>query len=122
MTDLKFEINGVDFSDIVTKRSYETSLDPVIGSQWVDLDKVRHTKVSRYRGGLMIEVNPSLTGRTAEFCAVLMSAPVLVDYHNFQRGTDVQERMMPDLPTLRDALKLGDKRWLRASEIIFTQE
>lgn len=122
MTDLTFAINGKSYNDLVEKREYYTSLIPVIGAQYTDLNKVTHTSIIRHRGVLKVKLNPANRSRIAALCSDLCSAPVTVQYYSFQLGSVVTQTMVPDETTMQDAFSLASERWNNTSEITFTEE
>lgn len=103
MTDLKFLINGQDFSALVHKNGYRTYLDPVYSGEITTLDGVRRAALLRYRGRLHIILNDLDEEDSARLCAALLADPITVTYHSFQRNTDVTQSMWLD-PFARELL------------------
>lgn len=121
MTDLSFTINSHDYSDIVDIHNYQTSLTPVEGSRYTDLDKVEHVAVVRHRGGLSVKINPVDEDKVAALCTDLITAPVTVTYYSFQRGHTVTETMMPDDTTVKDAFRFLNKKYVEGFSIKLTE-
>lgn len=122
MTDLRFKVNGHDYSSMVTVREYKTNKIPVEGTSYVSLDKYNHTTIARYRGYLEVQINPQSPTELASFYDDLLNAPCEVQYWSFQSQSNVTETMMPSFSALQDAKDRGDGHWVREYTISFTQE
>lgn len=96
MVNYVFEINGVDFSGMVERDSYNTSLTPVFSPTITTMNGVDHFVQVRTRGGLSVRLNPQTADDVARFCGELLKGPVLVRYHCIQRNADVYATMALD--------------------------
>lgn len=96
MVSLTFKVNNVDYSGMIERDSYETSLSPVYGETITTMDGIGHTAVLRFRGELSFKLNPSTAAATAAFVTDLLNAPVDVQYHCLQRNQDVSAQMVLD--------------------------
>ena len=122
MTDLTFKVNDTDFSGIVEKGSYITDRTMVVGAKYTDLNKVDHTTIVRDRGYLEVTLNPTSQTQIASLYTAIRNAPCKVKYHSFQKGTDVEEMMIPSLEPLQDAKKRSSGHWVRKVRLTFTEE
>ncbi len=121
MTDLSFTINSHDYASLVDAHNCQTSLTPVEGSRYTDLDKVEHVAVVRHRGALSVQINPVDETKVAALCADLITAPVTVTYYSFQRGCTVTETMMPDAQAIKDAFRFLNKKYVEGFTIKLTE-
>ena len=96
MVSFTFKVNNVDYSGMIERDSYETSLSPVYGETITTMDGIGHTAVLRLRGEVSFKLNPSTSAKTAAFAADLLNAPVEVKYHCLQRNQDVTVQMVLD--------------------------
>lgn len=95
-TKYPLEINGVDFSQMVERDSYETSVQKVYSAAVTTMDGVDHVEPLRNRGTLTVKFNPQTAANTAKLCEVLLESPLHVLYHCLQRNTDVYANMIID--------------------------
>jgi len=121
MTDLIFKINGHDYSDIVEKRQYTTTYAPVVGTSYVNLDKVKRVSYARYQGRVAINLNPISAERAAQLYADLASQPCQVTYFSFQRNMQVTETMETEGIDIQDGFTMLSKRWGTPSTLEFVQ-
>lgn len=121
MTKFTFKVNGVDFSDIVSKYGYSTERVAVYGKTVTTLDGVDHVKLLRSRGCLTIKINPVGADRMAEFCNALATLPVEIKYHSFQLGTDVSETMRLSNVSASFVLDTPAKKWVDGASVKFEQ-
>lgn len=96
MVSYTFKVNNTDYSGLIERDSYETSLSPVYGETITTMDGVGHTAVLRFRGEVSFELNPSTAANTAAFATDLLNAPVEVQYHCLQRNATVTAQMVLD--------------------------
>lgn len=122
MTDLTFKINNVSFAAYVKKGEYYTSMTPVAGAKYTDLNKVDHTTVIRHRGGLKVVFNPMSPTQFAALCTELENCPCEVKYFSFQKKLDVTQTMMPSLDDIQDAKQRSSGHWVRSFTLEFTEE
>ncbi len=119
MSKYNFIVNSHDYSDLVERDSYRTSLYPVYGETIQTLDGVGHTAMLRQRGELSVRLNPQTAASVAALCADLLSAPCEVQYHCLQRNVDVTAQMTVDSISasfMSRCLYLGQK-WNEVDEI-----
>lgn len=93
MSKYPFALNGVDFSDVVNKYGYETDRVPVFSTQWTDLAGVDHDVRLRDKGVLYVTLNDIDAERSAQLCEQLRRHHLMVKYHSFQLGREVEEHM-----------------------------
>lgn len=122
MTDLTFRIGGTDFSSYVEKGSYKTDLIPIVGSQYTDLNKVKHTVIVRYLGYLEVTLNPMSPAQAQTLFNRLTSAPCTVQYFSFQEQSVVTRTMMPEWDELKDAKERSSGHWVQSITLSFTEE
>ena len=96
MTTYTFKVNGHDYSGLVERDSYATSLSPVYGETIQTIDGVGHTAMLRKKGTIRIGLNPQNTTDTKSLCDDLLDAPCEVQYHCLQRNLDVTALMTID--------------------------
>lgn len=96
MVNLTFKVNSNDYSGLVERDSYETTLIPVYGQSITTMDGVTHTSLLRYKGELKVSLNPTKATDTATLCADLLSVPCEVMYHDLERNIDVTASMILD--------------------------
>lgn len=121
MTELKFKINGTDYSGLVTKGKYATRKSPVIGSQYTDLNKVSHVTIKRYIGEVSVQINTAKESIVTALCQDLMDAPCTVQYHSFQDGADRTATMMPSDESLAEACKYMNKEYINTFNLTLTE-
>lgn len=96
MVDYAYEIGGVDFSGLVERDSYSTSLEPIYSEVIETMNRKRHFVLVRNRGSVTVKLNPQTEEDTARFCAAVLAGPVMVRYHCLQRNSDVYAEMALD--------------------------
>ena len=96
MVNLAFTVNSHDYSGIVERDSYETTLIPVYGQSITTMDGVTHTSLLRLKGEIKVSLNPTSADQTASVCTDLLSVPCEVMYHDLQRNQDVTASMVVD--------------------------
>lgn len=121
MTNLTFTINNVDFSDIVAKHEYTTYYTPVEGKSYTDLNMVKHVNYTRYRGGLLVKINPLSSDRAQALYTQLTTQPCTVSYFSFQRNEVVTETMETVGISLKDGFAMASKTWAVPSSLEFIQ-
>lgn len=121
MTNYPFDLNGVDFTDIVHQRGYQTDRRPVYAGKMTDLDQVDHYVVERWRGFANIPTNDLKAERAAQLAAELMKSPLRVGYWSFQLKKKVTETMV--LEKLPQQLKMQTPRadWISAMVLSFRE-
>lgn len=121
MTKYTFQINGTDFSDIVSKYGYDTDLMPVKTNTLTTMDGVDHFRVLRYKGRLNVTLNPQTALDRARIYGALQSQPLTVTYHCFQRGGDVAVKMSLDnMPAVLGLIN-GSRTLLDQVTLSFTE-
>lgn len=121
MTDLLFDVNGVDCSALVHKYGYQTESVPVWSRTVTTLDKREIKKLMRRRGVLTVKLNDAPEEQVAAFFAAMRTMPATVGYHRFQTGSDVTQTMTTDSAPLALLLKDGDTRWLEGFTMTFEE-
>ena len=96
MSKYTFLVNSHDYTDLVERDSYRTTLYPVFGETVQTLDGVGHTALLRLRGELSVKLNPQTDAVAASLCADLLSVPCEVQYHCLQRNANVTAQMTLD--------------------------
>lgn len=93
MVKYPYEVGGVDFSGMVERDSYETSLEPVYTDTITTMNGKRHFNLVRLRGAVSVRLNPQTDEEAARFCTKVLSGPVPVKYHCLQRNMDIIAEM-----------------------------
>lgn len=93
MSKFPFKVNGVDFSALVNKYGYSTDRVPVYSSNWTDLSGTDHSVKLRDKGWLYVTLNDITAEQSAKLCRQLRKPTLDVEYHSFQLGQTVVERM-----------------------------
>lgn len=94
-TKYTFRLNGVDFSRMVERDSYNTALRPII-KHIETMDGIKHIALVRHRGTVTVGFNPQTADDSAALSMALLSVPVICEYHCIQRNQDVTAKMMLD--------------------------
>ena len=117
------KFNGVDVSRMIDFSEYRTAVQPVYSDTITTLDKVDHFYKIRERGLLSVSFNSLTAAGTAKLCALLLDAPVEVDYHCIQRNKDVKARMRLDSLSSRKLhrVMLGNQAWAETDGITLTE-
>lgn len=105
MTNLKFKINNIDFSDYVTNHEYYSDLVPVQGSGYTDLLGYEHPSVLRYNGYLEVKLNFMTQAQLTTLANILNTQPVTVQYYNFKKGQEVTQRMTCNWEKIKDEIR-----------------
>lgn len=121
MTSYPIKINGTDVSWLFHKRGYETFRTPVYAATYQDLEQTDHYVVSRWKGGLVATTNDLTAQEAAELSALLLAAPVEVEYYSFDLGKTVVETMMPETVPLALKLRTSRASWLQGVTITFNE-
>lgn len=123
VTKYPLEINGVDFSHMVERDSYVTSIHVVYSDTITTMDGVDHVAAIRNRGVLTVKFNPQTSANTAKLCTALLKCPLQVRYHCLQRDMDVYATMIIDSVSsqyLSRVLYMGQK-WNETKSITFKE-
>lgn len=96
MSKYTFLVNSHDYTNLVERDSYRTSVTPVYGETIQTLDGVGHTALLRQKGELSVRMNPQTAATVAALCSDLLNAPCEVKYHCLQRNADVTALMTID--------------------------
>lgn len=111
--------NGEDISRMVDFSQYRTSVEPVYSDTITTLDKVDHFYKIRDRGILPLAFNSLTAADTAKLCALLLNAPVEMEYHCMQRHKTVKARMRLDSLSSQKIhkMQLGNQPWAETDSI-----
>ena len=123
MSKYTFTVNSHDYTNLVERDSYRTSVSPVYGETIKTLDGVGHTALLRLKGELSVKLNPQTDAVAASLCADLLSSPCEVQYHCLQRNATVTAQMTLDSVSalfLSRCLYCGEK-WNDIDEITLTE-
>ena len=93
MSKYPWKINDEDFSQLANKYGYATDRVPVYSSTWRDLSGVDHAVKLREKGFLYITLNDITAEESLRLCQQLRKSGLTVEYHSFQLGQTVCERM-----------------------------
>ncbi len=122
-TKYPLEINGVDFSQMVERDSYNTSVQKVYSKTVTTLDGVDHVAPLRDRGLLTVKFNPQTAANTAKLCAALLESPLVIRYHCLQRNADVHANMIIDSVSSRFLSRVlyAGQEWNETESIKFKE-
>lgn len=123
MLDYTLTINGVDFTAMVERDSYNTAKLPVYSDSVVTMDGVTHVALLRNKGEIRFEFNPQNASDTQAACAALLSTPCVVDYFNLQTQMYERAKMTIDQQSaqyLSRCLYRGEK-WNKMESITLTE-
>lgn len=84
MLDYTLTINGVNFTAMVERDSYQTARIPVFSESVTTMDGVDHVALLRNKSSLTFEFNPQTTAQTKTACDALMAQPCTVYFFNIQ--------------------------------------
>lgn len=121
MNKFPFNVNGIDFSDLVHKYGYTTYRTHVFTDAVRTLDGKDHYSLLRTKGGLKTRLNPAEKSRLQALAEELENLPATVRYYSFQSGTVVTEKMMTVGMPLSLLLSTGGKDWLGGVELTFDE-
>ncbi len=116
-----FKIDGVDFSDIITKYGYRTAYEPIYTDRITTLDGVDHTAIIRWRNGLTIPVRPLERPRLIQLTNKLREGIPTITFTSLQQGTDVTARMTMDDYTLELLLQNASRLLLGGESLTFVE-
>ena len=84
MLDYTLTINGVNFTSMVERDSYQTDTIPIYTERITTMDGVDHVALIRNKSTLTFEFNPQTTAQTKTACDALLSQPCTVYFFNIQ--------------------------------------
>ena len=122
MTDLRFLVNGVDFSRLVHKNGIRTYMDPVFDGQITTLAGVRKAALRRYRAILHVTLNDLEQSESAKLSRALLAWPLEITYFNLQRNEEVTQTMRLEGYPRERLLQDGGENWLSGTTLKFEQE
>lgn len=123
MLDYTLTINGVDFTSMVERDSYQTRKIPVYSDSVTTLDGVTHVVLIRNKGEIEFEFNPQNAEKTAEACYALLMMPCEVYYFDLLTQDYVYANMVIDQQSaqyLSRCLYRGEK-WNQMESIVLTE-
>ena len=123
MLDYTLTINGVDFTTLVERDSYQTAKIPVYSDSIVTMDGITHVALLRNKGEIRFEFNPQNATDTAAACAALLNMPCRVNYFNIQEQEYQDADMTVDQQTaqyLSRCLYRGE-RWNQMASVTLTE-
>lgn len=119
---MTFEINGTDFSGLLTKYGYETAYDPVYTHSIVTLNGIEHVAYLRHRGSLTITLKPLTGAQLSVFTAALAAGIMTIHYTCLQRNTDVYARMkLASGDSAEFLLKNANRELYGGTQLTFTE-
>lgn len=121
--DYAFSINGKDFSQMVERDSYETTVTPIYSSALTTMDGVDHLVKVRDRGSVAAGLNPQSEADVADICDTLLAGPVEVFYHCLVRNMDRYATMIVDSLTARNLSRCRARglKWHEVGTITLTE-
>mgnify|MGYP007057775848 FL=1 len=78
MLDYTLTINGVDFTAMVERDSYQTDTVPIYTERITTMDGVDHVALLRNKSTLTFEFNPQTTAQTKTACDALLMESIEV--------------------------------------------
>lgn len=123
MLDYTLTINGVDFTSMVERDSYQTRKIPVYSNSVTTLDGVTHVVLIRNKGEIEFEFNPQNAEKTTEACSALLMMPCEVYYFDLLTQDYVYANMVIDQQSaqyLSRCLYRGEK-WNQMESIVLTE-
>lgn len=123
MLDYTLTINGVDFTSMVERDSYQTRKIPVYSDSVTTLDGVTHVVLIRNKGEIEFDFNPQNAEKTAEACSALLMMPCEVYYFDLLTQDYVYANMVIDQQSaqyLSRCLYRGEK-WNQMESIVLTE-
>ena len=123
MLDYTLTINGVDFTSMVERDSYQTRKIPVYSDSVTTLDGVTHVVLIRNKGEITFEFNPQNSTNMSAACTALLTMPCLVYYFDLQKQNYVLANMVIDQQSaqyLSRCLSRGFK-WNQMDPITLTE-
>lgn len=93
---MTFEINGTDFSGLITRYGYATAYNPVYTQSLMTLNGYEKVAYLRHRGSLTVTLRPLTSAELSVFTAALATGIMEIRYTCLQRNMDVIARMKLD--------------------------
>jgi len=117
-----FKINGVDFSDIITRYGYQTVYDPIYSESITTMDMVEHTAVVRYKHGLTITVRPLEYTRLTQLTLALSANGIpSITFTSLQLNEEVTASMRLDSYTSELVLQNASRKLLGGTQLTFVE-
>ena len=116
-----FEINGVDFSDIIMKYGYKTAYEPIYTDTVTTLDGVDHTAIIRWKNGLTIPVRPLQNVRIGQLTTALRQGIPSITFTSLQKGSDITAVMKMDDYTAELVLQNASRLLLGGVSLTFVE-
>lgn len=116
-----FEINGIDFSDLLQAYGYSTAQIPVYSQSVQTMDGIEHVGILRYRGSLKVSLKP-LTGlELGSLTNALADGVPVIRYTCLQRNAVVMANMRLDDVSAELVLKNASRMLYGGTELKFTE-
>lgn len=84
MLDYTLKINGVNFTAMIERDSYQTETIPIYTDRLTTMDGVDHVALLRNKSTLTFEFNPQTAAQTKTACDALLAQPCTVYFFNIQ--------------------------------------
>lgn len=94
MLDYEVYINGVYFSNMIERDSYQTQMIPVYTDAIQTMDGVTHTALIRHKGAVSFGFNPQSAEQTKIACEALLNQPCNVVYFDLQNNMSRTAKMV----------------------------
>ena len=121
MIPYTFKIGSTSYKSLVKLYSYQTDRIPVETERITTMDGVDHVAVKRYKGILMVEINPTDQTTFAAFCNELDAGILTVTYTCLQTNTDVTQSMTVSGMPGKLAIKNQNRKVINGLNLTFTQ-
>ena len=123
MLDYTLTINGVDFTNMIERDSYNTANIPVYSDSVVTLDGITHVALLRNKAEISFDFNPQNATDTQTACNALLSMPCEVYYFNLQRQEYMYANMTVDQRTAQYLSRCLHKglKWNQMDSLTLTE-
>lgn len=99
MLDYTLTINGVDFTSMIDRDSYQTSRIPIYSERITTIDGVDHIVMLRNKSALSFSLNPQTAAQTKAAYNALIQQPCEVYFFNLQTQEYQSAYMITDRQT-----------------------
>ncbi len=123
MLDYTVTINGVDFTSMIERDSYQTSRIPIYSERITTIDGVDHIVMLRNKGAMSFSLNPQTAAQTEAAYNALIQQPCEVNYYNLQAQEYQSAYMITDRQTAEYLSRCQYKglRWNQMGPITFEE-
>ena len=123
MLDYTLTINGVDFTPLIERDSYQTSRIPIYSERITTIDGVDHIVMLRNKSALSFSLNPQTAAQTEAAYDALIQQPCEVYFFNLQAQEYQSAYMITDRQTTEYLSRCQYKnlKWNQMGQITYEE-